>query len=264
MEVRDYKFKEFTVRAIDSDLVNEYQFSEFEEGQILCLESKVQELKIEREYSEKNDFQLSPIVRQYRGHQKQESEERKQKIQEEVARKVELLREEVERKGYEDGVIRGREEVYEQTKEEASQKIEILTHLIGDVLSLKEKIFKQQKDELVDLLKVVAKWVTLKELKNDDNYLERLLEKLIHEMQSKNNLQVKVSANDFKQMPEVLAAVEEKLGGLDNVRLEIDQDNLEGGIILQSDNGIIKASIQDQFNEIDRLFTHLSGNENEE
>ena len=106
-------------------------------------------------------------------------------------------------------------------------------------------------------MKNLTKWITLKELENDGKYLERLMEKLLLEIQSRSNLLIQVNMNDFQKMPEVLEVVQSKLGELKNVRVEVDPAILTRGIILESDNGIINATMEEQFKSLDKLFEEV-------
>ena len=64
-------------------------------------------------------------------------------------------------------------------------------------------------------------------------------------------------------MPEVLDHLHEKLGELENVRVEVDYDIEGPGIILESQNGIINGTLKEQFNSLDKLFKTV-GLENDE
>ena len=63
-----------------------------------------------------------------------------------------------------------------------------------------------------------------------------------------------MNSSDFKEMPEVLAHVQSRLGELKNVRVEIDSAILTSGIVIESDNGIINATLEEQFKSLDKLF----------
>ena len=117
-----------------------------------------------------------------------------------------------------------------------------------------KSIITNQKKEIYLLLRNLSKWIILKELNDDGKYIERLLEKLLLEIQARQNLLIQVNANDFAQMPEVLAHVQTRLGELKNVRIEIDSAILTSGIIIESDNGIINATMEEQFKSLDKLF----------
>ena len=98
----------------------------------------------------------------------------------------------------------------------------------------------------------------------DDDYIKRLLEQLISEVDSKSNLILHVSKEDFDKMPEVLEEIEGNVGKLTNVRLVMNHDSDAKGMILESDNGIIKGTQEEQFEIINKIFGNLKvdpGNE---
>ncbi|MCK6596009.1 MAG: flagellar assembly protein FliH, partial [Bacteriovoracaceae bacterium] len=106
-------------------------------------------------------------------------------------------------------------------------------------------------------IKNLTKWITLKELDNDGKYLERLMEKLLLEIQTRSNLLIQVNMNDFQKMPEVLEVVQARLGEIKNVRIEIDPAIETRGLIVESDNGIINATLEEQFKGLDKLFEQV-------
>lgn len=253
-EVEDYQFQQFASVIKDADQVEPYTFAPL--GGVLQKNSpqKEKEIFIERKTASQTGFKISPIVQKHRGIKAQEEQEIEDRIAEEVERRVNAIQEEAYQKGYEEGIRYGREEVYDQTRAQIEEKLCALDQMIADVLSTQHQILRQQKNQLYQLVNTLTKWVILRELRTDGKYVERLLEKLINEMQTKSNLFVQVKESDFQGMPEVLEAVQKKLGGLHNVRTEINHD-LEGpGLILECENGIINGSFQEQMKGLDKLF----------
>ena len=135
--------------------------------------------------------------------------------------------------------------------------------MINDVLAVKVSLIENQRLEIYSLIKILTKWITLKELEKDEGYLERLLNRLITEIETNDNLLIQVNKNHFEKMPKVLERVEERLGELKNVRIEVDYDIAEQGIIIESDNGIINGSIEEQLKSLDKLFESVGIEVNE-
>ena len=81
-------------------------------------------------------------------------------------------------------------------------------------------------------------------------YLSRLLEKLVHEVNQKNNLVLHVNEKAFGYMPEIVKLVERKVGRLANTRVEVDLDQTENGIVLETENCIIDGSLEAQFKSV--------------
>ena len=114
------------------------------------------------------------------------------------------------------------------------------------------------------MIRNMTKWIILRELKEDGAYLERLLEKLIIELQARQNLLIQVNKNDFSHMPEILQVVQQRLGTLNNVRLEVDFDISPNGITIESENGIITGTLETQFKNLDKLFESVGIYEQQE
>merc|ERR1711916_141834 len=95
-------------------------------------------------------------------------------------------------------------------KNEANEKIQALEEYIQSIHDQRLKLLKEEKTNIYEIVKSLTKWVILRELEDDGAYLERLLEKLILEVQNKSNLLLKVDKDYFEGMPEICELVEEK------------------------------------------------------
>ena len=60
--------------------------------------------------------------------------------------------------------------------------------MIFDLQKGYKKIISKQKSEIIDLVKSLTKWVVKRELEDDGDYLKRLLDNLISEVDSKSIL----------------------------------------------------------------------------
>jgi flagellar assembly protein FliH len=253
-EISNYEFKNFSIGGSEQGSVEDYSFQDLNDFSPATRNKDLARAKIERVSAEKRNFIISPIVKEHRGLLDQEKVERERKIVGEVSRRVEMIKEEAYKDGFAEGIEAGKQDVYNQTKAESEDKLNILTEMINEVLVVKENIITNQKDEVYKLVRNLTKWVILKELKDDGDYISRLLEKLIVEAQTTSNLLIQVNQQQFSAMPEVLKTVQAVVGKLDNVRVEIDYDISENGIVVDSDNGIIRGTIEQQFESLDKLF----------
>ena len=252
-KVENYTFQEFKTGFAVEDTDN-YAFREFTGKEKLESPEYKKVLKIEKTRANENNFVISPIVKKYRGINKLEEEEFERRVEDEVHRRVSLIEEDAFNKGFEEGVNQGKEEVYQQTIAATEEKLEALTEMISEALQMKAEIVENQKIEIYETIRNLTKWVILRELKDDGQYVERLLEKLIVEMQTKSNILIQVNKNHFEGMEEILAHIEQKVGTLSNVRIESDFDINDQGIIIESENGIINGTMEQQFKNLDKLF----------
>lgn len=217
-------------------------------------------IRTERQHERKSNFKIDNIVRESRGLNNQEANDIELKIQAEVQRRLEIISQEA----YKEGLERGREEAFAASHQDydsaAAEKIEHLAQSIASLNTHFSDIQNKNRKQIYEFVKKFTKWIVLKEI-DEQLYLEKLFEKLLLEINARQNLIIKIDQAHFKDMPEVIKAVESRLGQLSNVRVEVDSDLNHPGIILESENGIIDGSVEGIFQVIDKVFDSVVGHE---
>lgn len=264
---RNTEIKPFKFSDLESDhVVSHGQFQSFEfktlTGEsVTSVKASDAEIRSERSFAQKNNFKIDDIVRDYRGLSKQEQTDLEKKIQDEVKRRLEASYEDAYREGLEKGKEEGKALAMAEFTESLAQKVEDFGQVIGQVHTQTVKLAEDSRQEIYNFVKRFTKWIVLKEI-NEKVYLEGLLEKLILELNARKNLIVKVGKANFSQMPDVIQAVESKLGQLSNVRVEIVPEVNYPGIILESENGLIDGSLEGVFRNMDKIFEQIVQAEN--
>ena len=254
-QVTEYKFHNFNEVEEGNDVVKMFEFKPLLTAAQTIEKNEFQKIiKTEREFAKSSQFKVNPIVEEYRGFKEQEDREYEDRVEQEVARRIAEIQDEAFKAGFDEGVNQGREEIFVQMRSVVDQKLENFSQMVTNVLKTQENILSKQKTEMYQLLRNLSKWIVLRELQEDGKYIERLLERLLLEMQVRNNLLIQVNAEDFSQMPEVLEHVQSRLGEMKNVRVEIDSAVKSRGIVIESENGIINATMEEQFKSLDKLF----------
>lgn len=253
--VEDYKFHSFDGVKSDPQKSQDFEFHELDKS--LDARRKDKDdlfLKDEREKSVEGDFVISPIVKQYRGIKDQEKREREELIELEVAKRLRRLKDQAIEEGFNEGVERGRTEAYSKLENEINTKIDTFSVMIDEVLKTHAEIVKNQKDEIYTLVRNLTKWVILRELDGDNNYLERLLERLTTELGTSSNILIQVNENEFDQMKDVLDVLQKRVTKMKNVRVEVDYEVPEKGIVVESQTGVVRGTLVEQFASLDKLF----------
>jgi flagellar assembly protein FliH len=262
VEIEPYHFKSFTISTDqDEDEVLSYNFKNFDEYKEQLKAGLDKQFKLERDNARQTGFTISQIVKDYRGITDHEDQERERAVQIEVQKRLIELEENAQAKGYEEGLKRGQEEIYNNLTKEAESKLMTFTEVVEKVLDNYQNIIINQKEEICQVIKTITKWVIQRELKEDGRYIERLLYRVLEETKERSNLLIKVNKNDFESMPEILKLLEERFGEMENVRIEIDHAMEDFGIILESSNGIVDGTLEQQFSSIDHLFSTLEREE---
>ena len=240
-------FKPFSFGELTGEALNETKVSD-------------ETLREERGFEKNNNFKIDGVVRASRGIAKQEESDLEKAISEEVNRRLEVAYANAYNEGLEKGRAEGQAEAYVHYQEELNQKIDGFMEVINGVQAQNGKLMEQNRHEVYEFIKRFTKWICLKEI-DEKLYLEKLLEKLILELNARKNLIIKVGRQNFSQMPEVIAVVESRLGQLQNTRVEIIPEINHPGIILESESGLIDGSIEGVFANIDKIFESVLNHE---
>lgn len=257
-EIRPFQFSDLKgTHVIAKDDLKAFEFKSLAGESVTSDRASDEELRSERSYALKNNFKIDDIVRDYRGLSRQEQNDLEQKIQQEVKKRLDAAFEDAYKEGLEKGRLEGEAKAAEAISSTIEQKIEEFSNVLDQVRVQSEKFVDKNRQDIHDFVKRFTKWIVLKEI-NDELYLEKLLEKLLLELNVRKNLIIKVGKANFSQMPQVISAVEAKLGNLQNVRLEIVPEINHPGIILESENGLIDGSIEGVFQNIDKIFEQVN------
>ena len=209
----------------------------------------------ERQLAEINNFDIHPILKEKRGMIAQEAMEEEEIIEQEIQKRLEGVREEAFEKGYQEGKVKGENDVYEQSRTDAREKLDRLGEMIEEVLKSKIKLIKEEKSQICGLLQALTKWIILRELHNDGDYLKRLLDALSQEIGNGSELVVYVDEKNFKDMPEFIDYTKEKLSAFKNVKVEVGYDMDGPGIIICSESEIISGTLEDQLKSLEKVFS---------
>jgi flagellar assembly protein FliH len=241
------EFQSFSFKTLTGESVNSTKASD-------------ESIRTERDFAAKNNFKIDDIVKDYRGLSRQEQTDLEKKIQAEVKRRLEASFQDAYKEGLEKGRLEGEARAYQEVEAKMHEQVDAFTNVIEAVKGQTDKIIENNRSDVYEFVKRFTKWIILKEV-NEKTYLTSLLEKLILELNARKNLIVKVGRENFADMPDIVKAVEAKLGHLSNVRIEIAQELTHPGIILESENGLIDGSLEGVFNNIDKIFEQVVGHE---
>ena len=260
MKVKPYRFGELIPTADDGgepNVVTNFEMKSLKDAANFKNNISEEVIRHERTLEKGTAFSILPLVKEHRGLLDQEERDYEEAIEAEVERRLQELYTKTKEQAYQVGHQEGYEKAYEEGMRAIEEKVEEFVDMMNEVKNQTNQIIEYNKQDSIEMIKNLTKWITLKELEDED-YLSRLLNKLILEMNTKNNLIVRVNKKCFKYMPEVVEKVQAKVGELPNLRVEVDLDHDEKGIILESENGIIDASLEAQFKSLDKIFEAVS------
>jgi len=250
--ISSYQFKEFA-NNIQKSGVSGFEIKELKTSKKNKKEFE-REIRQEREHAKNNEFSFMPFVRDFRGIKKQEEEDYQKRLANEVNERVAQITENAFQKGFKEGKELGQKEIYGELSKKVDEELKQFLAMVEEVRKTKEVVITQEVNEIYDLIKTLSKWIILRELKEDGDYIKRLLEKLIVELQTQSNILVKVNLDWFKEMPQVLEQIKKSFTGIANTRVEFNHDLGQYGMMVESESSLIDGTIESQFSNLDKLF----------
>lgn len=260
-KVKDFQFGQLVPSDGENTIINSESFELKSLKDASGFKNSITDevIRSEREFEANSSFEIDKVVKDHRGLTNQAEADYEQRVSAEVERRIQELKEQAYSEGFTKGQSDGIEKSYAESSVAHELKIEELAAHIENLKKQMDDIYSKSHNEAYLMVKNLTKWIILKEV-DEKYYLARLLEKLTHEINTKSNLLIHVNESSFGYMPEIIKIVERKLGILSNVRVEIDYDMQDNGIILESENTIVNGSLDAQFATIDRLFQNVGVN----
>lgn len=253
-EVKVFSFQEIgNEKIIKSGSFREFSFGEISGNSLQSPEPDEKTIRDERKFESMTDFKIDEKVRQSRGLVRQEKNDIETLIKNEVEKRLNELRQAAFQEGFEKGRVEAFDSVKSELNGVLEEKITKIEEVIFSINNEAKDLLEKNRLQIFELVNRLTKWVILKEA-SKDLYIERLLEKLILELNEKRNLIIKVGKSNFSEMPEVIKHIEEQLGQLPNVRVEIVSEIKFPGIMLESDNALIDGTLESIFKNIDKIF----------
>jgi flagellar assembly protein FliH len=260
VDVEEFKFGQLAPTSADSATVKNWNFETLDPKKDLKRTISPEKIRVERQHETSSGFVIDKDIREHRGLKSQESQDFENRVEAEILKRLEKREKQAYEEGFNAGQADGSTKAYEEAMVEYEQKILIFEDFLETMMQEKSAIIEQSKSEAYGLIKNLTKWIVLKEVENKD-YIERLLEKLILEINTKSNLLIRVNKADFENIPQVLENIQTRLGNLTNTRVEIGNELDTRGIILESEVGVIDGSFESQMKSLDKLFENVGLNE---
>lgn len=256
-EVKDYQFSSFETNPSVDGEVKEYQIEELSKFKEKIHQKLIPQLRVEKENAREKSFKINPIVKNHRGISQVEANEYDELVRAQVEKKIEEIKKEAYSEGFNQGLIDGTQKAVTEELTHVEEKLGRLDSMLNDLSKGSAKIVEKQKQDILRLVNNLTKWIILRELKDDGAYIERLLEKIILELNAKENLLLRVNKDVFKEMPEILERLEAKLGELTNCRVEIHDSEDDPGAEVESEKGILVGTLEAQFDHLQEKFIKL-------
>jgi len=255
-EVADYNFIEFSSsnKNIESEVFKEREFEKRTES--------FSELISEVDQANDNEFVIDKKVFDLRKHQDAKKNELERKIEERIQNDLIKIKDSAYQEGFQKGLQDGIAKAYEEERLSTEQKIQQMKAMVDNLLNRQVDIIKTQEIGLTKLIRDLTKWIILKELKDDDEYIKRLIEKVVEENKKVTCIRFQVGRGVVASFKQSIQEINDEMKKIYNGQVEvvesskIDKDAIE----VELDSNILRANISDQLNVFNELFDTVEDN----
>lgn len=182
------------------------------------------------------------------------SVEEEKKINTEVERryqeKLKNIREETLQKAYEEGFSDGKKDGQAEVQVKSQPLLDSFQKLILEFENLRESLFKANEEFLIHMVYRLTKAVILKEVKEDKEYLKRLIANILERMGIRENVHIYVGSAEFSTAQALKGDLAQILGELKNITIDVDNEIQTGGCRVETDFSEVDARLEVQIENI--------------
>jgi len=159
--------------------------------------------------------------------------------------------------GNEEGIKAGRAEghakAYAESRDQITKAAQTLAGACAEFQTLKEELFKQAEADLLKLSVMIARKVTGREISADAHISAENVKRCLDMLSQRRNLVVRVAPAALSAVEEIMPELSKRLGDLSSVKVVADEAVSPGGCLVTGESGMIDATIESQFAEVERI-----------
>ncbi|WP_291964886.1 FliH/SctL family protein [Caloramator sp.] len=162
--------------------------------------------------------------------------------------------EEAKEEGYKEGLTKGYNDGYNkailEAKEEAYKIIEKANKYLEGIYTEVNGYVEKSKDDIINLAVEIAKEVLKSELSISSEAIINCAQKALSKVKQKSNIILKTSINDYKILKLRQEELEQFIDSSSALIIVADSNLQNGDIYLETNNGIIDATVETQLKTI--------------
>lgn len=181
--------------------------------------------------------------------------------------------EQIKKEAYDEGFDRGQEEGksigheegfqngYEEGKKESEVLIEEANSIKREYLEEKERVLNSIEGDVIELVLNIAKKVLNQKINEDDEAIIDLVLKGLESLNSRENIRIRVSKEDFEKVEESKESILSKVSLIENLQVDIDSNLEKGDCIIESSKGSVDVGIDTQIKNVEEELKSLLDSE---
>ena len=172
------------------------------------------------------------------------------KVNDLALEKLKEIQERAYKEAYDLGVIEGTEKAFEDMKMDFKARLEKIDEVIKSFDEIKKRIFEHNEAHFVKLLYLLSNKIAFKEIKEDKGQIVELVTHLIHDLQGAERVVAKISQEDYSFIEKLRERGVKEAEALVNVKLDVGEEIESGGCILETNYGVIDATLDKRVDKV--------------
>lgn len=201
------------------------------------------------EESQTSKFIISDIVAKQSGIDDLNKQKFNALVEERLDERVSEIKEKVSAEAKEIGYKEGYAQAYAEANEKISAKIDSFSEMISELENQKQKIFSQNKEQVIKLIELMAGKVIYKNVDEDVELIERVITNLVTDLDKDEKVILHLGSEDYR----FLKSIDEKLNNkLENREIELHESEelSQGGCVIETEYGSIDVTLEERINQI--------------
>ncbi len=194
----------------------------------------------------KREFELNTLVSQNIGVEEIEKKSFREHIESEVLKKLQEVQEKAYKEAYDLGLQDGRKQAFDEANAEIKINLDSIAAVLNEIQEIKKVLTAQNESAIVRTIFSCAKAISLKEIQEDKYAIKDVFVAAIENAQTDEKVIVRVSPQDFDFVEKLKGDPNPQYDKLRNIRLEADQSVSSGGCVIETNYGVIDASIEER------------------
>ncbi|MCB0407061.1 MAG: hypothetical protein KDD34_02590 [Bdellovibrionales bacterium] len=194
--------------------------------------------------SVRSDFKISDLVANQVGITELQKKSLENRIEEMALERLQQVEEKAYAEAYDLGLIEGSQKAFEERRVEFENQINQINEVLLAFENIKTKLLTENESTFMKMIFEIASKIAMKEIKEDESAIIEVLKKVIEDIQSDDQITVKISSEDLM----FIESYKEKTGKdfelLGRLKLESSDRVKHGGCIVETNYGSIDASIK--------------------
>lgn len=248
--------KNFEAPTLDSHRLKDYSAIKEKFGALSLMD-------LEKQTAERKDqkFQINSIM----GESLSVFKEQERMVENLVQKRLDELEKSVKEKAYKEGYNAGLEKGKAEATAKYSKEMEMRVQLFDQFLKFcemaKKEIIQANERLILETIFSISRQVLLKEIQHDTEYLLRLCSEMVERTGARENIRLKIHPGSMEMLGDLRKGLEERFSGLRNLSIDVSDEVIDGGCMVDTDWMRIDASLKAQF---DLIHEELLGKKGED